>query len=264
MQSALQGMSLIDEGTGVPLLFVHGFPLSRGAWQKQVDAFASSHHVIAPDLTGFGESPGKPGPATMAQFAADLHTLLQQLETGPVVLIGHSMGGYVALAFARQFPEMLRGLVLVGTRAGADTPEAAAGRRTTAEKVKAEGTQSVIDTMTPKMLAPGNQDPNMANQVRSFMASATSAGVIGALLGMAERPDSTAILPTLSLSVPTLVVTGSEDALIPPAESEKMAQLIPGSRLNVIPNAGHLVAFERPEEFNRALKEWLAQQGFSS
>ena len=249
-----------DEGRGVPLVFVHGFPLSRGAWQKQIDALRSSYRVIAPDLRGFGESQAGTGVVAMAQFADDLYALLQQLKTGPVVLIGHSMGGYVSFAFLRQYPKMVRGLVLVGTRAGADTPEAAAGRRATAEKVQAKGVEVVIEAMLPKMLAADNHDQTMAEQVRGFMAPSKPAGVIGALLGMAERPDATAELARIS--VPTLIITGADDALIPATESEKLAQAIPGSQLNIIPHAGHLVAFEQAEKFNHVLNQWLDRAAF--
>lgn len=257
MHAVINGIKLAysDEGKGSPLIFVHGFPLCRGAWQKQIDAFRPSHRVIAPDLRGMGDSDSGKGTTTMSQFAEDVHALLQQLGTGPVVLAGHSMGGYVALAFARLFPQMMRGLVLVCTKAVNDTPEAAAARRTNAEKVRADGTKVIIDAMAPKMLAPSNQDPKMAELVRGFMAPAKAEGVIGALLGMAERPDSSAMLG--SIEVPTLVITGADDVIIPPAESEKMAQAIRGSQLKVIPNAGHLVAVEQPDAFNLALKEWL-------
>ena len=255
-------LSTAEAGQGLALVFLHGFPLSRGAWQKQVDAFASSHRVIVPDLRGFGDSETEPGPTTMSQYAADVHALLRRLSTGPAVLAGHSMGGYVALAFARQFPEMLCGLVLVGTKAGPDTAEAAAGRRETAEKVRAGGVQAVIDAMAPKMLAAGNQDPRLIEQVRGFMAPAKPAGVIGALLGMAERPDSTALLA--QVTVPTLVVTGADDVLIPPSDSETLARAIRGAQVAVIPRAGHLVAFEQPELFNQALREWLNRSGLAA
>jgi len=261
MQAAVNGINLCytDEGQGLSLVFVHGFPLRRAIWQRQIEAFRSSYRVLAPDLRGFGDSETQPGPATMGQFAADLHALLQQLATGPVVLIGHSMGGYVALAFARYFPRMLRGLVLVSTKAGQDTPEAAAGRRATAEKVKASGVQVVVEAMASKMLAPGTQDSPTAAQVREFMARLQPAGVINALLGMAERPDATALLA--QIAVPTLVITGADDTLIPPTESEALAQAIPGAQLTVIPRAGHLVAFEQSDEFNRVLEEWLNRGG---
>jgi pimeloyl-ACP methyl ester carboxylesterase len=248
-------MSYTDEGSGPALVFIHGVPLSRGAWDKQVDAFRAHHRVIAPDLRGLGQTEAQPGTNTMDRFASDVHALLQELGTGPVVLAGHSMGGYVALAFARNYPQSLRGLVLVGTKAGADTPEGAAGRRTTAEKVKLEGIDGVVNAMAPKMLAASNQDAKMAAAVRGLMDPSKPEGVIGALLGMAERPDST---PKLAqIKVPTLVVTGADDTVIPPAESDLLAKNIPGAQLRVIPSAGHLVAFERPKEFNAALEEWL-------
>jgi pimeloyl-ACP methyl ester carboxylesterase len=250
-----------DEGRGVPLLFVHGFPLSRGAWQKQLDALRSSHRVIAPDLRGFGESEAGTGTTTMAQFAEELHALLRPLDTGPVVLIGHSMGGYVSLAFIHQYPEMVRGLVLVSTKAGKDTPEAAAARRAIAKKVQSEGVQVVIKAMASKMLAVDNHDPRLTRQVLGFMAPSKPAGVIGALLGMAGRPDATAGLARIS--VPTLVIAGADDRLIPPAESEALARAIPGSQLNIIPHAGHLVAFEQPDKFNHVLEEWLDRAAFA-
>ena len=257
MQATLNGVTLsyTDEGQGSPLVFIHGFPLSRETWQKQVESFRSTHRVIAPDLRGLGQSEAQPGTNTMERFADDVHALLRKLETGPVVLVGHSMGGYVALAFARRHPEMLRGLVLVGTKAGADTPEGAAGRRATAEKVKLEGIDGVVGAMAPKMLAATNQDAAMAAKVRDFMEPSKPEGVIAALLGMAERPDSTPALG--QIRVPTLVITGADDTIIPPTESEALAKGIAGAKLEVIPKAGHLVAFERPREFNAALQEWL-------
>ena len=262
MEATVNGVRIgyTDEGKGLPLLFVHGFPLSREAWRRQAAALRASWRVLAPDLPGFGESEARTGPATMDAFAADLEGLLRHLAAGAVVLVGHSMGGYVALAFARLYPEMLRGLVLVGTRAGPDTPEAAAARRATAAKVEAGGAGVVIDAMAPKMLSPANRDPGMARAVREFMAGASREGVIGALLGMAARPDAT---PGLAgIHVPVLVVTGQDDVLIPPAESEALAKAIPGARLGIIPGAGHLVAFERPEAFNGILEAWLPKGGF--
>lgn len=257
MKTTLNGIEheYADVGKGVPLVFVHGFPLSSAAWQKQIDAFRTSHRVIALDLRGFGGSAAPHGTVTMTQYAADVCALLRRLHTGPVVLIGHSMGGYIALAFAHEHPEMLRGVVLVGTKAGADTTEAAAGRRTAAERVEKEGTQSVVDAMAPKMLDPGNRDAQMADRVCEMMSAAKPAGVTGALLGMAERADSTPYLK--QIDVPVLVVAGETDAVIPPAESESLACGIGSAELKLIPRAGHLAAFEQPGEFNRILKEWL-------
>lgn len=261
MRAAVNGIQIAytDEGAGVPLLFVHGFPLNRGTWSKQVDAFKASRRVIAPDLRGLGDSEATDGPVSMSHFAEDLYALLQHLGTGPVILVGHSMGGYVALAFAKAFAQTLQGLVLVGTKAGADTPEAAAARRATAEKVRDGGTSVVVDAMAPKMLSATNTDAAMAASVRGFMAPSKPEGVIGALLGMAERPDAGTWLG--KIRVPTLVITGTDDTIIPPSESGLLAKAIPGAQLKFIPKAGHLVAFERTEAFNTALGDWLKSSG---
>jgi len=261
MRTTVNGIQIAytDEGGGAPLLFVHGFPLSRGSWSKQVEVFKTSYRVIAPDLRGLGESEATEGPVPMSRFAEDLYALLQNLGTGPVILAGHSMGGYVALAFAKAYPQALRTLVLVGTKAGADTPEGAAARRATAEKVRAEGSSVVVAAMAPKMLSAGNTDAAMAASVRGFMAPSKPEGVIGALLGMAERPDAGAWLG--KIRAPTLVIAGADDSIIPPSESEALAKAIPGAQLKVIPNAGHLVAFERADAFNVALGDWLKSSG---
>ena len=261
MRATVNGIQLAytDEGEGVPLVFVHGFPLNRGTWSKQVDAFKTSRRVIAPDLRGLGESEASAGPVTMSRFAEDLYELLKHLGTGPVILVGHSMGGYVALAFAKAYSQTLQGLVLVGTKAGADTPEAAAARRATAEKVRAAGASVVVNAMAPKMLSASNTDVAMAAAVRGFMAPSKPEGIIGALLGMAERPDAGAWLG--KIRVPTLVISGTDDTIIPPSESGMLAKAIPGAQLKFIPGAGHLVAFEQAEAFNTALGNWLKIKG---
>lgn len=250
-------MAYTDQGKGPALLFVHGFPLSRGTWSRQVDAFQSTHRVIAPDLRGLGETEATDGPVPMTRYAADLFALVQHLELGPVTLVGHSMGGYIALAFAKAYPQVLAGLVLVGTKAGADAPEAAAGRRALAARVQAEGSSVVVDAMAPKMLSPDNTDAAMAQAVHGFMRHATPTGVASALLGMAERPDL--VTSAGLLHTRTLVMAGTKDTIMPVGESEALARIIPDARLDLIPGAGHLVAFEAPEAFNALLKAWLAK-----
>lgn len=261
MRAMINGLQVAytDEGEGAPLLLVHGFPLHRGTWSKQVEAFKASYRVIAPDLRGFGESEATAGPVPMSRFAEDLYALMHYLNTGPVFLAGHSMGGYVALAFAKAFPQALRGLVLVGTKAGADTPEVAAARRAVAKKVRAEGPSAVANTMAPMMLSASNMDAAVVASVQALMRPAKPEGFIGALLGMAERPDAGAWLG--KIRVRTLVIAGTDDTLIPPSESEALMMAIPGAQLKLIPKAGHLVAFERADAFNEALWVWLAWCG---
>jgi len=250
-------MAYTDQGEGPPLLFVHGFPLSRGTWSRQVDAFQATHRVIAPDLRGLGETEATEGATAMAGFAADLLALVQHLELGPVTLVGHSMGGYIALAFAKAYPQVLEGLVLVGTKAGADAPEAAVARRALAARVQAEGSSVVVDAMASKMLSPDNTNAAMALAVRGFMSNARPTGVVSALMGMAERPDLVSSAGLLHTR--TLVMAGTKDTIMPVSEAETLARIIPDARLDLIPGAGHLVAFEAPEAFNALLKAWITK-----
>jgi len=258
MRAKVNGIRIActDEGGGTPLLFIHGFPFNRTIWSKQVEAFKTRHRVIAPDLRGFGESEATPGSVPMGLFAEDLHDLLTYFDTGPVTLVGHSMGGYVALAFAKAFPSALGGLVLVGTRSGPDSPEAAAGRRTLAQRVRAEGVSVMAPAFGPRMLSSGDGDAALSAAVRASVGTLNPEGIIGALLGMAERPDAGSWLSRIQAR--TLVIAGAEDEVIPPSESEALAKAIPGARFVSIPDAGHLVAFERPDDFNEALESWLA------
>ena len=247
-------MAYTDQGTGRTLLLVHGFPLNGRAWSRQIPAFSPAFRVIVPDLRGLGGSEGGAEPVAMGRYAEDLQALVLRLGAGPVTLVGHSMGGYVALAFARDFPQLLQGLVLVGTKAGADAPAAAAARRASAGQVREKGSAVVVDAMAGKMLSPGNADPAMAAAVRAIMAESRPDGVVAALLGMAERPDAGVWLD--QIRVPTLVLAGADDAIMPPAEAEALAKAIAGARLKLIPRAGHLVAYEQAEAFNEALSGW--------
>lgn len=256
-------MAYTDEGEGTCLLLVHGFPLSRAVWSKQVEAFKGSYRVIAPDLRGFGKTASTASPSPMSRFAEDLYALAHHLEAGPVILVGHSMGGYAALAFAKAHPMAVRALALVGTKAGPDAPEVAGARRALAKQVREEGASVVIHAMAPKMLSDANSDKAMAAAVRGFMAPSKPEGVIRALLGMADRPDARPWLAKLEM--PVLVIAGLEDTLIPPSESQAMAKAIHGAHLRLIPEAGHLVAFEQPDAFNLALWEWPERKnGFKS
>lgn len=249
-------MAFADEGRGLPLLFLHGFPLNRNAWTNQLEAFKSRFRVIVPDLRGFGDSGSSAGPVSMSCFADDIWALGQHLGLGPVILAGHSMGGYIALAIAKAYPAMLRGLVLVGTKAGSDSVDAASEHLEVAKKLIRGGPSGVLEDLASNMLSSANPDGDKVASVLSCMTSASPEGIAGALRGMALRPDMNDVLD--KIRVPTLIISGSEDRVLPVRESEALARAIPDSRLRIIPKAGHLVALDQSEAFNDAMKEWLA------
>ena len=250
--------SVVDQGQGSPLLFVHGFPLSHALWNAQIPVFAGQHRVIVPDLRGFGSSVDTDGTVTMEDFADDLAAILDFLEVRePVVLCGLSMGGYIALQFVRKYQRRLRGLVLCDTRASADVPEVVENRLKIAKLVIESGAQPVAELMLPKALSSKTFADRLevVEAVRSMMISSDPTGVAAASRGMAVRPDMTALLPSIDL--PTLVVVGADDALTPVEEMRRMAQAIPRSQFKVVPEAGHLPPLENPVVFNAALAEFL-------
>ncbi len=260
MQVKLNGftMAYTDVGGGLPLLFIHGFPLNRRMWAPQVSALAAVRRVLAPDLRGHGDSQALPGPYEMGLLADDLNAFLDALSIGePVVLCGLSMGGYVAFAFYRRYAHRTRGLILTATRAAADTPEGKAGRDAMAWQAQNAGIEGIIDGMAPKLLAPQNaaEKPELVTQVKEIMLGTSPEGMVGALMGMKARPDSTPILS--EIKTPTLVVHGAEDQIVPLAEARAMAEAIPGARLAVISQAGHLLNLEQPERYNQVLIEFL-------
>jgi len=179
----------------------------------------------------------------------------------PAVVCGLSMGGYAALAFARKYPSRLAGLILAATRAGADSAEGKTNREKMATRVREDGIQSVVLSMLPKMLAPKTYETNPAlvERVKDIMEETSPQGMIAALLGMRDRPDATQSLERIE--VPVLILHGADDQLIPVAEAESMHSAIKGSRLKVLPEAGHLLNMEQPELFNQAVRNFLAGLG---
>lgn len=247
-------------GNGPALLLLHAFPLGLFMWEPQVETLAATHRVICFDARGFGASDRGEGPLTMERIADDAAALLDQLGVAKAFVGGCSMGGYAALAFARRHPQRLLGLVLLDTRAGADTDEGKAGRAALAAKLLAEGSSAAVSAFLPKLLGETTkreQQPLVARLRERILATSPQA-IADALHGLAARVDSR---PTLAqLSVPTLVLVGAEDVLTPPAEAEAMATAIPRARLEVVPRAGHLANLEQPEAVNAALRAFLARQ----
>lgn len=250
-------MAYTDTGLGLPVVLLHGYPFNRSLWSEQVNALSNSYRVITPDLRGMGETDATQGPATMNQMAQDVAALLDQLEISRAVVGGLSMGGYVALAFYKQFPSRVRALVLTDTRAQADTEEGKQTRFQLAEKARAEGMAGIADSMLPKLLTPEtvSKRPEVVKRVRDMMLKTKPEGAAGALLGMAERDDQTPLLS--QISCPTLIMVGQEDPITPVQDSEKMHHEIAGSRLVVIENAAHVSNLERTEQFNEELTRFL-------
>lgn len=251
-------LNVLDQGSGKPLLLVHGFPLDHSMWRGQIEGLADKFRVIAPDLRGFGESEVTEGTTTMQQFADDLAHLLDALQiTEPVAFCGLSMGGYIGWQFVARHRNKLAALIIADSRAVADSQKAAAGRLETADKVEKEGSKVVATAMLPKLFpaAAIEKGEPFVKATEAVMLAAPPAGVAAALRGMAERPDYTNELA--KIDVPTLIICGAEDAIAPPAEMEGIAKAIPGAKFVSIAGAGHMAPLEKPAEVNAAIREFL-------
>jgi pimeloyl-ACP methyl ester carboxylesterase len=205
-------------GDGTPVLLLHAFPLDSRMWLPQVEALGG-YQAIVPDLRGFGAARVLAGEITpMELLADDLAQLLDERSLERVVLCGLSMGGYVALAFARRHPGRLGGLVLCDTRATSDTEEARAGRLAMAERVLAEGVGFLPEAMLPRLLGETTRQrrPELVQEVTDTILDQDPRGIAAAQRGMAARPDSSEVLG--QIAVPTLVITGMQDELISPEE----------------------------------------------
>lgn len=249
-------------GLGNPFVLLHGFPHNRTLWAPQTSALLEHGRCITPDLRGFGDS-GREGPYSMEQYAEDVIELLEDLGIEKTVVGGLSMGGYVAFALWRARPDMVRALVLADTRPGADSPETRRKRLELMAVAREEGAGAVANAQISGMVGATTraQNPALADGLHQMLASAPVEGIIGGLQAMMDRPDSTPLLPTID--VPTQIIVGEEDALTPVKESRAMHAAIAGSRLEVIPGAGHCSNLEKPAAFNHVLGEFLSSLNYA-
>jgi pimeloyl-ACP methyl ester carboxylesterase len=253
----------IESGSGDPVVLLHAFPMDNSLWAAQRQALGQAGHwVITPDLPGFGGSALAPDAPSMDVMADAVVELLDHLGIARAVVGGLSMGGYVTMALLRQHPDRLSAIILADTKAGADTPEAAAGRQAVAAAVEEAGTAAgIADGMLPNLVGATTRDsrPDIVATVRRWIGAQPASGVAWAQRAMAARPDSLADIG--SFGRPVLVLYGAQDTISPAADAAAMAEAARsgGSATTVveIPAVGHLSAVEDPEAVTRALLGWL-------
>ncbi len=255
-------MELLDAGAGSPLvMLLHPFPFTADVWSDQLRTLTARRRVVAPNLRGFGRSGpfDAATPPSVDAMADDMVALLDAVAPGmPVVLGGVSMGGYVALAFARRHPERLRALILADTRAEPDDAEARDKRNASIARVQAGDVTGFVDDMLEKLAGKTTraERPDVVRRLRDLMLQTSPATLSAALAALRDRPDAR---PHLSaIRVPTLVIVGAEDVVTPPAAAEVMKKAIPRATLVTVEGAGHLSNVEAPARFDEAVERFLA------
>jgi 3-oxoadipate enol-lactonase len=250
-----------ESGQGVPIILLHGFPFNNSIWDKVVPHLAGYARLICPDLRGHGKSPAPDGIYSMESMASDIALLMDTLSIEKAILVGHSMGGYISLAFIAEFQQRCIGLGLVASGANADLPEKRKSRYQIIADLEVNGTDTILANMPDSL----TNSPEVKHKVIEMIQMTPIPGLVGALKGMAERPDRMNLLP--AISVPTLIVAGDNDKIIPIEAATRMAQKIPDCKLEIIPGAAHMPMLEKPLALSRVLTDLIervkADRGYS-
>ncbi|MGA7684243.1 MAG: alpha/beta fold hydrolase [Terriglobales bacterium] len=245
------------QGEGPPVILLHPFPAHHEFWLPVIPALQSRYRLILPDLRGHGDSEIGQGPALMAKHAADVARIMDAAGIGRAAFIVCSIGGYIVFEFLRRFRSRVSALALCDTRAQPDNQETRASRLKNADAVLEQGTEQFLRSMIPKLLGATtvSSRPDLVEGALRMMRKMSPEDVSLVLRGMGARVDS---VPDLKyINVPTLIVTGEEDVLTTGADGELMRQNIPGSRLKMIPKAGHYAPWEHPEAVAPLLRQFL-------
>lgn len=244
-------------GNAGNVILLHAFPVSAQMWEPQLAPLAETgYRVIAPWVYGFEATPSRPG-WSMEDYAHDLARLIRALGWANASIIGLSMGGYQALTFYRLYPELTASLVLCDTRANADSPEVLAGRSAFRKAVMEQGATEAAVRMVPNFFSKETNATNqsLVSKTWDSIVRQTPNDISEAMRAIAEREDSTELLP--DITCPTLIINGTEDAVTTPETAAAMHALIPGSHLELIPDAAHLSNLDQPAIYNRILLDHL-------
>ena len=252
-------ISYDDVGSGNAVLFIHGHPFNRTMWAPQMQSLRWKYRAIAPDLRGYGQSSlGSETVNTLECIVGDLLRLLDHLQVERACIVGLSMGGQIAMEFARAFPDRTTAAVFAATFPQAETPEGIERRNGMADRLLAEGMALAGSEMLPKLIGPTSlkRRPSVASAVYRMICATDPAGAAAALRGRALRRDYRESLT--QIKVPCLIVLGTDDAYSTVDEAQTMHAAIANSRLEIFPNIGHMPNLEDEDRFNRHLHEFLA------
>jgi pimeloyl-ACP methyl ester carboxylesterase len=243
-------------GSGQPLILIHGYPLSGELFKNNRAALAKNFRVITVDLPGFGGSTTPSRSASIENYATTMLAFMDAVKIDKAIVGGMSMGGMTLLQMYKMAPERFKGLIFIDTTADAAAPAEAGNWRGTAQQAEMMGVSSLVPALLPRMLT-GKSRMEMPNQVEflgGLVKQASLNGAIGGANALAARPDANPILPTIG--VPTLLVFGVEDNVTPIELAMKMQKGIVGSKLVLIPGAGHAATFEKAAAASAAMLDW--------
>jgi pimeloyl-ACP methyl ester carboxylesterase len=243
-------------GSGNTIVLVHGFCENNTCFNKQVLLLNGQHQVITVDLPGFGKSTIGNHPATMSSMADALHLTLKNIGVSKPVIVGHSMGGYVTLAYAKKYITDLAGIILLHSTAVADTEERKAKRLQAIDFIKQNGSETYIRNFIPPLFAEKNKGAEMVAEVLTQGLTCTAEGLTEALLAMKERNDSLDFISSTHL--PVGYIAGKEDTIIPLNDLLKQSSLLHNGMITVLNESGHMGMVEEPSKCAQALAAFVS------
>jgi 3-oxoadipate enol-lactonase len=249
----------VDKGKqdAMPVMFLHGFPFSHEMWNAQLEEVSKNFRATAYDIRGHGKSYVGEAQFTIEHHVDDLIGLLDFLKVEKTVIVGLSMGGYIALRALERNPDRFRAAVLCDTKSETDTNEGKIKRFDTMKAVREHGSEVFGEAFVKNVFAPesfATKQKEIA-LIKGIIKQTTMLSIAGSLLALASRTDTTPSLA--SITIPTLIMVGEKDVTTPPSNSQSMHQRIAGSELCIIPGAAHMSNLENPEEFNTHLLSFL-------
>lgn len=248
-------LSVLEKGTGRPIVFVHGSVTTSELFREMVEYFGDTYRTIAVDLRGYGESQKPEDGFEIRQFSDDLADLFKVMNVQSPVLLGVSMGGFVAQDFALRYPGVLKALVLASTSDGELAP-GLFDKDPVAEIVSA-GWETVARNMVYGAFPEGTNENNkkiLFERIQDLGADVLR-GVCRTILDFDVSAD------IHSVNIPTLIMVGTEDHQLPVYLSERLQRKIAGSQLEIFDGAGHFMMVEQPKQFRTVLTEFLDSLG---
>lgn len=244
----------LQQGQGEPVILLHGFCGSSSYWEHLLP-YLNGYRVIVPDLRGHGRTDAPVGPYTIEQMADDVLQLMDELDIQKATILGHSMGGYIALSCAQRYTSRLNAFGLIHSTAYPDSDEAKEKRLDAVNAIQREGMTNFIDGLIPGLFAPGmeHKKPECIQKAKEIGYLTPPQGAIGAAMAMRERPDRRDVLSSTIL--PVLLVAGEKDGLIPPERVFTADQS--NVTRHIIKEAGHMSMMEEPETLGNAVSAFL-------
>ncbi len=245
-------------GQGETVILVHGFGEDGSVWNNQAGPLKENFRVIVPDLPGSGDS-GITSDMSMEGLAEVLNKILDAESVAKSTMIGHSMGGYITLAFAEKYGARLRAFGLFHSTAFADSEEKKNTRRKGIEFISEHGAFEFLKNTTPNLFSPAtkSENPKLVDDQINGLSNFTAAALVSYYEAMIKRPDRTGVLR--NSTIPVLFVAGMFDNAIPYEDVLKQCHLPSLSYIHTLRNSGHMGMLEEPGESTLILKNFLGE-----